>query len=299
MPDLLPLGLHSGIPFRDYARDPGLSASVIKVLCQQSPLHAWTAHPGLNPNYEPEHDAKMDIGTICHALLLEGENVAHVIQATKHEGQGKARRDTGVPVEDYRTDAAKEERDAVRAAGKVPILAHEMAAVHGMLESCRRQLDSHLEASDAFRFGKPEQVIIWQEPGVRCKARLDWLHDNLRVVDDFKTTSGSADPFSLSRNAAESAIQASWYRRAVRSLHPDIDDVLFRFVTQETYAPFAVSVVSPGPDVLTLGDRKCDWAVSVWRCCVVENKWPGYPPRVAYSENSPWDEERWLQREAM
>ena len=38
----------------DPADAPSLSASIAKILIAETPLHAWTAHPKLNPNFVRE-----------------------------------------------------------------------------------------------------------------------------------------------------------------------------------------------------------------------------------------------------
>src|SRR3990167_1259095 len=92
-------GIVDGLPIADYIKDPApqpsLSASLAHVLLTRSPKHAWLAHPRLNPAWEPdESEARQDIGTIVHALLLEGDASRVVV----------------IEAEDYRTKAAKEAR---------------------------------------------------------------------------------------------------------------------------------------------------------------------------------------------
>ena len=49
-------GMYSNIPDAVYHAGPcdttSASASILATLYQQLPLHAWTAHPKLNPKYE-------------------------------------------------------------------------------------------------------------------------------------------------------------------------------------------------------------------------------------------------------
>ena len=106
----LPAGIHDGIPAERYHRDPSdrpaLTAGTIKTLLAYSPWHAWHNHPRLNPEWAPTYEAKFDLGTAAHALLLQGEDVAQWIDA-----------------DDWRTKAARDERDQARKEGKVPLLA--------------------------------------------------------------------------------------------------------------------------------------------------------------------------------
>lgn len=268
----------------DYHADPcdrpSLSASIIQVLCTQSPRHAWVAHPKLNPNYRPEEATHFDIGKIVHALMLQGEWVGEVIE-----------------FDDWRKDAAKEARDKARAAGKVPILRKHWTDVQAIIEAANIQISA---MGNVFKApGKAEETITWTEPnGVRCRARLDWLADSLRYIDDLKTTAVTANPEIVSRTMFNHGldIQAAFYRRAVQMLNPRMDPQ-FRFVFIETYQPYAMSVVAPGPDVLFLAEKKIQWAIEKWGECLESGVWPGYPTEVCYAQLPAWEENRWLEKE--
>ena len=121
------------------ASRPSLSASMAHLLCTSSPAHAWVAHPKLNPAFERHEEEKFDVGTVAHALLLQGEDVAVVVDAP-----------------DWRTNAAKEERDAARAAGQIPLLAKHWDAVRAMVAATRQQLDKIDTTPALFTDGKPE-----------------------------------------------------------------------------------------------------------------------------------------------
>lgn len=275
----------------DPAPEPSLSSSIAHILLQQSPLHAKAAHPRLTPGVVSGEAKHFDLGKLCHALLLEGIDKAHVIQATRKEGTGKNRIDTGGPVTDYRTNEAKQERDEARAAGKCPILAHELADVTAMMKACREQLDAHSEASNAFSRGTPEQTLVWQEAnGIWCRARLDWLHLIDAIVDDFKSTGISANPDMISRTMWTNGwpIQAAFYTRGFKAVFGQNLEPLFRFVVQEAYAPFALSVISLDPSAQAFADAKVAKAIRIWGECLTSGIWPGYPDRIAYAEVPAW-----------
>ncbi|HYR45035.1 MAG TPA: hypothetical protein VER98_18535, partial [Terriglobia bacterium] len=107
----------------DCCPTPSLSASIATILIQQSPLHAKSAHPRLTENPVREEERHLDLGRLCHALMLEGDDIAVVIEA-----------------DNYRTRAAQEARDAARSIGKCPLLAKEMVEVREMMLECRAQL---------------------------------------------------------------------------------------------------------------------------------------------------------------
>lgn len=261
---------------------PSLSASLIHTLLTYSPAHARAAHPKLNPNLERDDASHYDIGTIAHALLLQGDaDLCEVIDAP-----------------DWRTKAAKEARDEARVNGKVPLLAHQLDNVTALVEAVAAQLIGFNDSPPVLTEGKPEQTLVWEENGVLIRSRLDWLRDDYRAIDDVKTTSRSANPEGWSRSLFNFGgdIQAALYLRGVKAVTGA--DATFRWLVIETAAPYAMSVLTPGPDVLALADAKIDRALDIWADCLATDRWPAYPTRVCTVELPPWEEPRWMEREA-
>lgn len=265
---------------------PALSASIAKFLINNSPLHAWTNHRLLNPDFVPEEKEAFDLGTVAHEIMLQGESAAIVLD-----------------LKDWRTDAAKEARDEARAIGKVPILRKHWDRVKLMVEAGKLQLAAHREASDAFTDGLPEYPIEWTDDhGVRCKGRIDWLKNDKKRLYDYKTTGASANPETISRMAVSQGwdIQACFYlrglaridARGLTGIHRE-----FRFVVQEDFPPYALSVVGMGPDFLWLGEKKVQTAIDQWAECLESGQWPGYINRVCYPELPVWEEKQWVERE--
>lgn len=283
------------IPAEEYHADPApqpsLSSSIARIIIQDSPLHAFAAHPRLNPDYvEPESAKHLDLGSLCHGLMLEGEDRAFVITATKSEGSGKNKTDTGEPVTDYKTALARQQRDEARAAGLYPVLAHEMPAIHAMMQACREQIAAS-ECPDAFTAGKPEQTLVWQEPnGIWCRARLDWLMSDKPVIYDYKTGARSARPANVSRLAAGNGwcIQSSFYRRGFRSVFGI--DARFIFVAQENFAPFALSLMEVSPSDEALADAQVENAIRIFDECLTSGVWPGYSRKIERITSPPYYE---------
>ena len=67
-------GIYREFPVADYYADPAptpsLTQSLAKIIIERSPLHAWHAHPRLNPDFERDDPTKYDVGNIAHALML-------------------------------------------------------------------------------------------------------------------------------------------------------------------------------------------------------------------------------------
>ena len=277
--------LPADIYHADPCERPSLSASIAKKLISESPLHAWTAHPRLNPNFAEQHEDKFDVGRVVHALLLEGREVEEAVVI--------------VDADSWRTNAAKAERDEARAHGMTALLTKNVQGVIAMLNATRAQLANVNATPPLLQNGKPEQTLIWEEDGVLCRALLDWLHNDHTAIDDLKTTSASANPEAWTRRTLWSIgadIQTAFYLRGLKKITGA--DAELRYIVQETYPPYALSVVSLGPDVLAVAEAKVEWAINRWRECLTTDRWPAFPTQVCYAELPAWEESRWLEREA-
>lgn len=289
------------IPAEEYHADelaaqfyqgPTLSSSIARLLVNKTPLHAWTAHPKLNPDFEPTYKPVFDVGSAAHAVVLEGKPWEDVCVFINHP--------------DWRTNAAKEARDDARERGKIPLLVKDSDRLAAMVGALRRQLDEYELDPPLFGAGTPEQTIVWNERtsvdgvgvDVACRARVDWLHDDHRAIDDYKTTSASAAPAAWSRRAFEigADIQTAFYRRAVFSLDDEGRLPEVRYIVQESSPPYAVSVNTMGAAALSIGDGKVDLALELWARCLAADKWPGYPPALAAIDTPSWEEAKYLER---
>ena len=263
---------------------PSLSSSIAKAIYAQSPLHAWTKHPKLNPNYvHGSASESMELGTVIHALILEGTDNITIVDA-----------------DNWRTNAAKAERDEARDHGTIALLRKDYDRVSRLIESVRRTMEQFAVSPALFGGnGAPEQTLTWvEEGGVQCRALLDWLHDDRGTVDDLKTTGLSAAPEAWSRSLIKNGydIQAAFYLRGLRALFGDADRE-FRFVVVETTEPFAVSVFGLSPDALRLADAKVEFAVRKWRQAISSGVWEGYPSEVCYVESPAFDQVAFVDRE--
>jgi hypothetical protein len=257
-----------------------LSASIATKLITRSPRHAWHAHPRLNPNFEPEEKPIFDLGKAAHAQLLEGNARVEVIDTP-----------------DWKTKAAKEARDAARAAGRIPILKKHWDAVIAMADVADAQLEAYEGAYKAFKDGKPEQTLIWKEGPIWCRARPDWLPHKGETLWDLKTTGGSAEPDAWIRTNLfpRPALQAAFYLRGARAVlewaNPE-----FRFVVQENKAPYQLSVIALAPSALALAEAQVEAAIGQWAFCIAADEWPGYPPHIAWAEAPGYVEWAWGER---
>lgn len=183
-----------------------------------------------------------------------------------------------IDADEWRTKAVKEEVQAVRDRGAVPLKPADWEAVHGMAEMLLR----HPHAPKLLSRGEPEKTLVWVDDatGVLCRAKADWLRAD--GIVDYKTCD-RADDDSLTRAVHNYgyAIQAAFYLRGWRALHPDVGigpqrEPFFAFVAQEKDAPYLVNVFQLSDRALAYGDRKCTEALEIYRDCLAADVWPGY-----------------------
>jgi len=279
------VSVYDNMPASDYHADPSpepsLSSSIAKILVNQSPMHAWFAHPRLNPHHRPEESEDFDRGSAAHSLLLEGDD--RMVECSFN---------------DWRTNAAKDMRDKVRLEGKLPLLTKHIGPVRKMVEIAKKYLresELELQIEDCFA----ERTVIWQAGRIWKRARFDLQVRDRPVLLDYKSTE-TADPLSFSRQIIGMGydVQAAHYVEAYETMHapPEAPQATFVFLVQERSEPFACSLVGVDPMMLDLGQQKCEFASKLWKQCLDSGKWPGYPRQIAWAAPPAWALENFEQR---
>lgn len=238
---------------------PSLSSSMAKILFNQSPGHAWWAHPRFNKQkaLEVEESTKAQgMGTALHKLIL-----------------GKGRETKVLDYDNYRTKDAQNARDKAIADGLTPLLEKEMKEAETIAESARRQIArtdlAELIGPDK---GEAEVTMVWQEDnGIWCRSRIDWLPHAAKegghiIVPDLKTTTTSGNPADWQRQMFDYDydIQAAFYERGLRKLIPDVRSVDFRFVVIEQKEPYAVSLCSASGETIEHARDTVALAIDSW-----------------------------------
>src|SRR6185295_14260943 len=211
----------------DPSDTPSLSASIAHILLTQSPRHAWWHHPELNPDWKADEPSKqMDMGTACHALLLENDDSRIVV----------------VAADNYQTKAAREARDAARLVGKTPLLFADFMEAKQVAAAGRQQL-ANSEIAGILDDGDAECTAIWDDAGVACRSRLDFITSSRAIVVDYKTRSGTAEPGAFMRAILNEGydLQGAFYRRGVKKLTGV--EPRFVYIVQETSPPYLLSLV--------------------------------------------------------
>ena len=255
-------GLYPEITHDAYLADPcdspSLSSSCAHAIVSQSPLHAWHGHPKLGNGERGESTSEMDFGTLMHALVLGGGGPNIV----------------SVEADDWRTKAAKEARDAARAAGKLPVLARKLEPALKLADTLRGRL-----AAKGIKFeGQSEVTAVWRKDGVLCRARFDHMLTVRPVIYDLKFLN-CADPVAFGATAARSGydIQRAAYVEAYETLLPAAAGrVEFIFIVVESSPPWPFSLIQADGSMRELGERRWKRGREVWARCLESGTWPSY-----------------------
>lgn len=281
-------GIYS-ISEAEYHADPcepfSLSRGIAHKIITENPRKAYHASPKLGGHGGLIPNKSMDAGSMVHRIVLGKGAEIEVVRAVY--GPKHAR--CGEFVDDYATAAAKEARDAIRARGRIPVLAHEEPGIRACAVSALEQLRDHPDGGGFFEPGRSEAVVVWQEDDCWFRVMVDRLPDNPRASPyDFKATKLSAAPGDWDRRLQQIyAFQDSFYRRglkAVRGIMPS--PMLFPVI--ELDEPYCLAVHAAAPSLQDIADRQVERAIAAWKRCVKTGQWPGYPAHTAWVEAPNW-----------
>lgn len=284
----LEVGIHS-LPADAYhadpAGEPSLSSSIGRILITQSPLHAWTASPRLNPYWEPKESREFDIGTAAHAEILGRGQPAVAYPESVLASNGAAS-----------TKAAKEFAKQSRDAGLIPLKAEQVDAIGAMAEKLRTKLDELGVTLDPER---SEIAALARIDDVMCRCMVDnapLAHSE--PLWDFKTTT-DASPNAIIKAVMNYGydFQAGHYLETWKAATGE--DRIFNFIFQEKTPPYEVGVVRLGFESTEMARKKTARAREIWRNCIGSDYWPGYPPGIHQIELPAFYHERWLEQESL
>ncbi|MBC7939734.1 MAG: PD-(D/E)XK nuclease-like domain-containing protein [Chitinophagaceae bacterium] len=266
---------------------PALTQSIAKVLLAKSPLHAWTEHPRLNPDYVAEEKDEFDFGEAAHDLLLEGgTGKICVIKPEDYRSKPtKANPEGGIP-KGWTNGAIRAARDDARKNRLVPILPWHEAQLLAMVKVARECINDS-EIAEAWNGGTSEVKLHWQEGSTHCRGRIDRLSHARNIIFDYKSTN-NANPEAFLRTIINLGydVQDAFYRRGISA--ETKRDPKFVFLAQEREAPFACSLVALDPAMQEMADRKVSFAMALWARCMETGRWSAYGNRIHYVEPPVW-----------
>lgn len=278
---------------------PALSSTIARLVINRSPLHAWTAHPRLNPDFEPVDRKVFDIGRAAHrAVLGKGGDYAAIPEGMLASNGAAS------------TKAAREFIEDCRAEGLTPLKAAEVEQVETMADKLVRRLTEYgITLDPAFS----EMTAIAEIDGVVCKARADnapaaplripGIPTPRKVLIDFKTIE-DASPEAARRSVENYGydFQGCWYPEVWKAACGEDRDMLFVF--QEKAAPNEVAIVhllnEPGHSGDWFEDARAKTAAARarWSECLTSDRWPGYPNGIITLEARSFFRQSWQDRAA-
>lgn len=260
-------GLVWDLPAEQYFANPALGSTSIKTLSDPD-ISMAEAQYLLSHN---EHKPAYDVGTLAHALILEG-SLDHLVQRVEYDN--------------YYKKEAKAARDAAYADGLIPINNSEVDSVLAPVEAMREAVMAHPIARELFTSHEPEVSAFWEQDGVPLKGRIDALHTSKKLAVDLKTIR-SARPDDVRKQISDYGyyIQARHYLNGMEAVTGDEHDWLFVMVGKT--APYSVSVHRLAPFVLEDAQIRIDHAISRYKTAL-EHGWTGYE-QIYEHELTPWE----------
>ena len=223
-----------------------------------------------------------------------------------------------IDADDWRTKAAKAERDAAESVGKCRSCARCLNAQ----KEWRHPLSSGLRALPlvdmALALGEPEVVCIWRETvqvgsdlvTVWCRSMMDLCptgidDDGWLTIYDLKTTQVALDPVTLARKMVSDGndVQSEWYTRGLLEVLRVPASAIhlrarFRFLFAEVDPPHLCVAVACSGAMESIGAAKGAGRLSLWARCMHTGEWPGYGAGLLRLEPPTFLESQWRDREA-
>lgn len=265
-------GIYYGLPFDKYRAIDAVNHGLLWTMESKSPLHAlWQLeHPD-------EETPALRIGRAAHSAILEPETffdhwavAPDVDRRTKDGKQAFADFEAGI-------------------GGRGIVTAAEYADIQAMATAIEGQRLHRL-----VRTGRAEVVLIWDDPdtGLRCKARLDYLHQERGLfVIDLKTAECAAEEaFAYSVQKYGYFSQAAFYCMGCEEVIGQTPG--YTWLVAEKSAPYAVAGYQIQAATLNAGTEFCRRALQRYARCATNDDWPGYPDEVKPLDMPKWRIER-------
>ncbi|BBK37736.1 hypothetical protein STAQ_28140 [Allostella sp. ATCC 35155] len=262
----------------DPCPEPSLSNSGARLLHQMCPAIFW--HRRLDP---PVPSRAQSLGTAAHTWILEGEAF-------------ERRYVTLSPHHSNRSAIGRATVERIEAEGRTAIAAADWHTIRAMREA----IEAHPFAANAFRGGRPEMSLFWQDAylGVWCRARPDYLPDRGPIIVDYMTAR-SVHPEDLRKALVTYGYdqKGDWLIRGARALGL-IERPSVAYVIQQSDPPYPVVVARLTPATLTGGRMKNDRALALFARCLRTGTWPGYGDEDVVELDLPEWEHRRLQADS-
>ena len=235
----------------EYHSHPAVSKSDLDLI-NRSPM--YYKYIKSNPKVQTE---AMLLGSVLHKLILEADTFSSEYAIA--------------PVCDRRTKAGKEEYNAFiqEAQDKAVITAEMFETASGIAKAVR----NNSVVKKLLCGGKAEQSYFWEEKGIECKCRPDYLKGNL-VIDLKSTNDASPEAFVRTAYNYRYHVQAWWYLHGLNMCGINAQE--FIFIAFEKEPPYGVCVYAADDLMLELGKTEAMCNLDTYRECSETGNWYGY-----------------------
>ena len=234
-----------------FSPDSWLSKSRLWEL-KESSLYKWRHCP---KEFTPT--AAMTWGSMIDCYITTPDEVAETIIYN--------------PFPDFRTKAAQELRDNALAQGKIVASAAEREQVEKAVELVR----NHPVAGPIVRDCAKQVVLLNKIKGIQFKGLVDLVPRDSDCLYDFKTTSKlTVRGISYAINDFGYHVQAALYLKLWNLCNPDNPRSRFRFIWQESSAPYEIVVSEIPTGDIEAGEEWAAFQIGRLIKATNENNWP-------------------------
>lgn len=267
-------GIYRNVPSETYFAARAVNHSTLKLI-DRSPAHFRVNYA--SPSHK-ESDAKR-LGSLAHLMLFEPSRVkGNTIPAPINPKTGRA----------FGSETKAWTEYAEANPGKLIVSDEDMERATRMVAAI---LD-HPHLGTVFNASTDsELVIVWDDNGVMCKAKLDSLIGTM-MIGDLKTTADASErAFAGSIVEYGYDTQAAFYLRGCHALGLSGLDFVFGCVENE--APYEAAGYTLGAEFLSIGRVRVDRWLEVVRKCQQANAWPGYTGELTEIQPPTWYIAKW------
>lgn len=238
----------------EYHASSAISKSDLDLI-SKSPLHYIT-----EKRTPREQTPSMLLGSVVHKLVLEPDDFAseYIVapQVNRRTKEGIAQWDEFME----------------KVTDKQTLINSELLE---MAVKIQNAVIGHPIASRLLKGGQAELSYFWEQDGIKCKCRPDYLRADIKTVADLKTTQcSSPDSFTKSAYDYRYHVQAAWYLDGLRACGVDVEN--FIFIAVETKEPFTVMCYAADELMIQLGRMTAKANFDTYRNAVVTENWHGY-----------------------
>lgn len=228
------------------------------------------AHYIESKNSPKEQTVSMLLGSVAHKLVLEADKFEEEFAIA--------------PDVDRRTKAGKEQwtKFCENITDKITVIDN---SVFEQAMEISKAVGTHPIASKLLHSGQAELSYFWEQNGIECKCRPDYLRTDIKTVVDFKTAQdASPDEFAKAAYKYRYHVQAAWYLDGLRACGLNIEN--FIFVVCETKPPYNVMCYVADEYMLKLGRAEAEKNLETYKKCAESDIWHGYEEKPKINDLS-------------